>query len=625
MRQLVFGLGVLLCLAALTSAQDRPLGGGGDMVKVSVVNVEAFVTDKKGEPAPDLSRDDFEIRIDGKPVRVDYFDAPAGAVPAAAPEAPAESAAAPASPGPEPLQLVVYVDNTEIRQANRYRVIRQLEEYLTSRLAPGDRVMIVSHDPGLHVRLPWTEDRAAIQGTLEALKTMPVGGDAEERDRRFAFEHMMSIQVAALSEIPPRPCPPEIAGPAHSFAQSRRREVVETLGALTAIVNSLAGMPGPKALLHVSDGLPILPGAELFEFLYQICGGGAATSGLSQLRPKQEAFGQENSRLEGFERESDPEAAAYEVYDSLTLGPNAYQAASQAHVDAQSYNLLKQVDSLAGHANSRRVTFYLLQASGLEAPGASRLTSGPADRMTRFPSIETTERKSRQDTLSALASATGGKAILNANDALPDLDGMRRDFATAYSLGFSFEERADGSEHRIDVRVKRPGLRVRHRQSFRDKTAAERAVDRTLAALFHGAEDNPLEVQIAVGETARSGGDHYLVPVKLKIPLFKLGLLNRADSLDGSLRLVVVTRDPEGGLSAVRQVPVSIHIPRQEMLTALGQYYLYTLTLKLPPGEQRVAVGIHDQGRGLASYLGHDVRVEAASPAQASAKAADGR
>jgi VWFA-related protein len=616
MRQLAFGLGALLCTAVLASAQERPLAGGGEVISVNVVNVEAFVTDRNGDPARGLTRDDFEVLVDGKPVRIDYFDAPAGTAPAVAPAAPVDGPEALPQPGPEPLHVVVYLDNTEIRQANRYRVLRQLEQFLTRHLSRGDRVMIVSHDPGLHVRLPWTDDPEAIQQVLEALKTTPVGGDTEERDRRFAFEHMMQIQVLALSEIPPRPCPPEIAGPAHTFAQSRRREVVATLGALTAIVNSLAGLPGPKALLHVSDGLPIAPGAELFEFLYQICGGGGSTSGLGQVPPR---TGAQSSQEERIDREPDPETAALAVYDSLSLGLKAYQAASQAHIDAQSYNLLKQVDALAGHANSRRVTFYMLQASGLEAPGASRLTSGPADRMTRFPTIETTERQGRQDTLSALATATGGKAILNANDALPDLDAMRRDFANAYSLGFSFEERADGKEHRIDVRVKTAGLKVRHRQSFRDKSIAERAVDRTLAALVHGAEDNPLEVQIAVGEAAQSDGEHYLVPVKLKIPLFKLGLLNREDTLEGSLRLLVVSRDPDGALSSVRQVPVAIHIPRKEMLTALGQYYLYTLTLKLSAGAQRVAVGIHDQGRGLASYLGRDFSVDAAQAAQAAA------
>jgi hypothetical protein len=318
----------------------------------------------------------------------------------------------------------------------------------------------------------------------------------------------------------------------------------------------------------------------------------------------------------------DPELAATQVIDPMALGPSAYQGVSQAPLDAQSYSVAKQIATLAAHANSRRVTLYTLQASGLEAEGGRMLT-GPAQRLLRFPSIERTDRQGRQDTLFALAKATGGKAILNANDALPDLAAMRRDLASLYSLGFSFGERADGQEHRIALRVKRPGLKVRHRESFRDKTEAERAVDRALATLLWGSEDNPLGIEISVGEVAKSDDASYLVPVRLKIPLFKLGMVTREAGFEGSLRLVVVTRNPEGLLSPIRQVPVPIRIPRQQVLHAMGQYYLYTLTLKLPAGEQRVAVGVRDELQKLASYLGKDLSVGA--PEVAKAPPSDGR
>jgi len=75
------------------------------------------------------------------------------------------------------------------------------------------------------------------------------------------------------------PCAPNIADPVRGYAAQQRQEVRATLGRLGLLVNSLAGLPGRKALLYVSDGIPLQPGAELFEVLNQICGGGAATSG----------------------------------------------------------------------------------------------------------------------------------------------------------------------------------------------------------------------------------------------------------------------------------------------------------------------------------------------------------
>lgn len=601
MKPLALSLAALLVSAPL--AAQKPLTSSGDVVTVSVISVEALVTDKQGEPVTGLGREDFELTVDGKPVSVEYFEAPAGAGPAPAPSA--RPAAPVEEPRPEPTSLVVFVDNSEMRQASRLRVLAQLEELLLQRLPPEDRILIVTHDPGLHVRLAWTSDRDAIRQAVARLKELPVGGDELDRARSRAFNDVVTLQWAAVNDFPPRPCSPEITSPAHTYAQDRRHQVLASLSALSAVVSSLASTPGPKALLHVSDGLPVMPGADAFEYLYQICGGGLSAG----IGPLNHFANLGDSRRVGSEV-FDLDAIATTVIDTMALGARAYQGVSQAPLDAQSYNVTKQIEALAAHANSRRVTLYTLQASGLESENGRPLT-GPAQRVTRFPSIATTDRQGRQDTLFALAKATGGKAILDANDALPDLTAMRRDLASFYSLGFTYNERADGSQHRLGLRVKRPGLKVRHRETFRDKTDAERAVDRALATLLWNTEDNPLEIEMTVGEASQAEGDLYLVPVRLKIPLFKLGIVTRDTGFEGNLRLVVVTRDPEGTLSPVRAVPVPIRIPRNEVLHAMGQYYLYTLTLKMQAGDQRVAVGVRDELQKVASYLGHDLHVGA--------------
>jgi hypothetical protein len=105
------------------------------------------------------------------------------------------------------------------------------------------------------------------------------------------------------------------------------------------------------------------------------------------------------------------------------------------------------------------------------------------------------------------------------------------------------------------------------------------------------------------------------VPVRLKIPLFKLAILNQQDTYRGKLRLLVATRDENGGASPVRQVEVPLNIPRKEVLSALGQYYVYTLTLKLKPGLQHVAVAVRDEIATTTSYLSRPVTVNATASA----------
>jgi len=623
---LVFSCVLLASEPAAAAAAARRVANNpgtlGASVEVNIVNVEVYVTDAGGKPVTGLRERDFDLREDGRKVSISHFAALAGSnaasrnapPPAGQPGIPEAAAGA-----AEPWNLIVFVDNYDLHPASRTRALQQVRDFLAHRLAPADRVMVASLDPGLRVWLPFSTDRAAVDSSLKQVEGLAVHGPATDRDRQHAFDNILSIQANSLSQPQPQACPQDIARPAHDFAAARRDEVFHTLGGLTVMVNSLSGVPGRKALLYVSDGLPVTPGEEVFQFLAEICGGGgsaglghqgvvgqhntvedvSAGDGDKPTRPAQQ-LREDNANL-------DPAA----VYDARSLGPGAYQAVSQAPLDTQSYNVGKQLETLVAHANAQRVTLYTLQASGLAAPGGSEADAGPGDRLTQFPSIAAAARASSQGSLTALAAGTGGRAILDVNDFGLDLARMQEDLTTYYSLGYTPSHSGDGKEHRITVQVKRSGARLRYRESYRDKPVIEKAVDRTLAALFYGIEENPLNIELEVGDQIPGAGGNVSVPVHVKIPLFKLALIDADETLDGSLRLLVAARSADGRMTPIRQVAVPIHVPRQEQLTALGQYYDYTLTLQLAPGEQRVAVGIRDDVAATASYLSRAITVNA--------------
>jgi hypothetical protein len=215
-----------------------------------------------------------------------------------------------------------------------------------------------------------------------------------------------------------------------------------------------------------------------------------------------------------------------------------------------------------------------------------------------------------------LASDTGGRAILNANDLTHDLTHIQEDFASYYSLAYSPPHSGDGHDHRIEVRVKRPGLKVRYRQGYRDKPALERTVDRTLASLLYGYEDNPLEIQVEVGDSeplALSNGKSasWSVPIRLRIPLFRVTMLPTEKSFEGKLRLLVATDNAAGKRTPVRQVQVPISIPRLSALTALGQYYQYEVKLNLETGEQHLAIAVRDEATTTTSFLARTLKLGA--------------
>jgi VWFA-related protein len=565
---------------------DRPAAppAFGEVVEVNVVNVDVQVTDRDGRPVGDLQRDDFEVFEDGKRVKVTNFER-------VKPEPSPEPAAGAASAGPgeprsevapeERLHLIVYVDNFNLDPAHRTRVLEQVRGFLRD-LRPADRVMLVTNDLGLNVRLPFTHDPAALEAALTAIEHLTAPGATAESERQTALRRVLEIREAM--RMIEGPCGRSMVTPAESYADTTRQEVLRSIGAMTVLVNSLAGIPGRKALLYVSDGLPATPGEEVFQLLFELCAGGS-NSGLT------------------------------DVHDSELLALDSYKG-REAPLDAQRYSVLQDLDRLTAHANANRVTLYTLQASGLRGNTAASAEHDQEVRMLQLPSIQAVQTANLQSSLTLLASETGGQAILNANDVTPDLRRMKEELGTFYSLGYVPEHSGDGRVHRIEVRLKRPGLQVRHRRSYRDKPALERAVDRTLAAVYHGFEDNPLEVVLKLGEQTPAQGDvdRFLVPITLRIPLFKLGIQPQQDrTYQGRLRLLVSTRDERGGVSPIRQIEVPLHIPEAQILYAMGQFYEYELTLTLPKGEQHVAIAVRDEATATTSVLSRTLRVGTAA------------
>jgi len=559
-------LGPLFLAAAAPSAAQVSIAQGdfAEKVEVHVVNVDVLVTDRDGRPVAGLQAKDFEILEDGRPVTISNFalatpgpvPAPPAAVsggPAAAPAVPATPAApaAPAADVPEEdrLHLAVVFDNLNTAPHHRTRILDDLRRFLADGLAPTDRVLLVTWDRGLAVRQPFTSDRAAVDRALDRISTLSAHGNELERERRSALQTILSTRQL-VTDSGGSPCDPRIAQPVFGYAESARNQVLQTIGGLTLMINSLSGVPGRKALLYVSDGFPVTPGEEMFQVLYEICGGGGIAQGLV-------------GGVDG-------------AQDAAVLNPDDYQG-NQAALDAQRYSTVNDLRKLTAHANAQRVTLYTLQASGLRGSASGSAEYGGDERVLQLPSVQLVATSNVRNSLNVLAADTGGRAIFDANEVDLDLARMRSDLAAGYSLGFVAEHGGDGREHALEVRVKRPGLKVRFPRSYRAKPAREKIVDRTLASLFHGMEENPLELQVLPGEPTAAAADTLRTPIRLRIPLYKLAILTRPDVFEGRLRVYVIARDGEGGTSPMREINVPIRIPREQVLTALGQFFAYDI------------------------------------------------
>ena len=535
-----------------SKASEVSAGFIGETVNVNVVNVDVYVTDSKGNRVKGLTRDDFQIFEDGRPMAITNFFAMDEGKPAAgAPLLVVPNAEAPApapevtanlpSPEDQRLVLVIYVDNVNLRPFNRNRVLKELRVFLNTKLKRDDLIMLVSYDRSVHVRQQLTSDPSLINSQLLALEKISAHGTSADSERRDALRRIEESDDvgSALSA-------------ARSYAESQYNDLAFSIDALRDIVNGLAGMPGRKAVVYVSDGLQMIVGQDVY---YAV----------------QEKFKDTTGLTQSFD------------YDSS-----------------------RRFRELTSTANANRVTFYTIDAAGLRgysSISAENQTAGQG------VFIDQVQIQNVQSSIRLMAEETGGKAIFNTNSFMPGLEKMADDFRTYYSLGYSPPHSGDGRYHEIKVKLKKKGLVARNREGYRDKTPETQMNDGTLAALNFPFQSNPLGVDIEFGSPTRRSDGFFVVPVDVRIPLGKLVLVPRETESEAAARVFVAAQDTEGGVSEVQQAAVPIRVPTDQVATIGQKFYTYSLSLLMRPGEQKVAVGLRDDIANTTSFVARSVRV----------------
>jgi VWFA-related protein len=526
----------LLALCALPLAAQAPVRDDSfsDEIRVNVVNLDVFVSDKQGKPLEGLQVGDFTVTEDGKPVKITNFYTekrqPAGGDAKAAAERPLD----------QRLRLVVFVDDVNTEPGTRAQILDRISPFLRQNLLPGDEVMLVRYAQKLDIRRSFTSDVGQIEADIATLK----GQSSDLRKYEVSLEHAFDDIIDAIyaaggwSTVEER---------VRAWAEQESAVVSGALQGLDGVVGWLAGVPGRKAILYVSDGLPLMPGDDLFQWA-------AAHSGYRV-----------SQRISGL--------------NSMTL------------------ELTKRFRDVTSHASRNRITFYPIEGYG--------------SRTVRGTQIQEVLVANRQNGLRFLADDTGGRAMLNAGDALTALHLMGEDLTTYYSLGFTPDRPGDEVEHKIEVKVKARGAQVRHRQWYRDKTMGEAVAERTLAVMRFGPEDNPLGASLEI-QPARQQNGATLVPVRVKVPIAKLYLQARDKSRAGRLRLYLVASSG-GSTTPVKETRVvTVELPEAEAAAGSKREYVHEVGIPLQEGSWSIGVAVRDELAATTSYLRKDFTVPAA-------------
>jgi VWFA-related protein len=249
-----------LAAALPAAAQPNRVETFGESIDVRLVNVEAVVTDGKGERVRGLAAADFRLLVDGREVPVEYFTevVEGKAATAAAPGAPAQAVAA-----GEPVgrSYLVYVDNSfalaNVRDAMLVKVERDL-----SLLKPDDRMAVLAFDGRrIAVLSGWTSDLAALTAALERARASHSEGTQQlmhqrklQRDIDWAREMGLDADQLAAFENDTR----------NRISPEARTQLGRTAAAAAGALRGFDVPPGRKVMLLLSAAWTMRVAPQLY-------------------------------------------------------------------------------------------------------------------------------------------------------------------------------------------------------------------------------------------------------------------------------------------------------------------------------------------------------------------------
>ena len=535
-----------------------------DEIALTIANLIVYVTDKKGRAVTNLTQDDFEILQDGDPKQITNFklytdevvrsefgvtDGLAGPNAAPIPDLTVEG-------GPQPVHLVLYIDNQNLDPLDRNRVLSQTRDFVRTNLHPPAQMMVVAYQRSFEVLQEFTSDPSKILKAMRLVRTYTGGRTERDSSRKDIVDRIQRVEAerkAGSSRSRGGSSQGsaewnEIYNLIDNYAKESVNNLQFTLDSLRQIITSLTGLPGKKGVIYVSNGLPMIPGMELF---YE---------------------------------------ASKSMNDSTILS-RMFE-----------YDRSRIYRQLAATANAQDVTLYTIDASGLSLEGM-----GSAEYATAAdPMMSSIGRNNYTDSLRFLADETGGIAIFNTNDIGPRLEFITQDLYTYYSIGYPLQATGQDKVHRVKVKLRDDpafsDYELRYRSRFVEKSLETRVQDRVVSSLVFEIDENPMDLKIEAGTPAPASEKRWLLPAHLSFPLTSVALLPEGEDFVARIVLFIAARDTDGKRSDLVRQSHEVRIPASRYEELKDRDFGIDTQLLMEAGRYKIAVAVLDPLTRQVSY-----------------------
>jgi VWFA-related protein len=399
---------------------------GEDVVRVNTVLVQTDVTvfDRRGTFVEDLKREQFVLKVDGKPREISFFEkVRAGSHSEEAQLAAARGSAIGGNTGGAPIPLdrgrtvFLFVDDVHVSASDIVQVRESLKRFVDRTMGQNDEVAIITTSGQIGFLQQLTNNKAVLRAAIDRVTSRFQNSHDAERPAMSEYqavlvEHndvdVLGFFIDALRKEFPG-LPRQVAGDmvrmrASAMLQQAGTITTNTLAVLEGLVKSTARLPGRKLVLFFSGG-----------FLLD----------------------QKN---------------------------------------ADTFDRLRRVTAAAAAAG---VVIYSIDARGLVVSTSDVSGPSPFDPTGRLARAGGGELFATQDGLNALARDTGGRAFFNTNALSASVTTAVQESSVYYLLAWRPENDEQRSQRfrQIEVSVVgRPELLVRFRRGFGEVEPAESSV-----------------------------------------------------------------------------------------------------------------------------------------------------
>ncbi len=257
-----------------------------------------------------------------------------------------------------------------------------------------------------------------------------------------------------------------------------------------------------------------------------------------------------------------------------------------------------QLEETVDSANRSDVSFYTMDARGLLAmpPGgdaSSASPSGTAIYSADAVSSQISSLHNSRDTLSTLATDTGGRMFHDLNDFAPAYSDVQKENSSYYLLGYSpSDTRSNGRFRRIKVTVDRKGVKLEARpgyyapKNFRQFTTEDKEEQLT-QAMDSATPFLELPLAVEAAHFQEPGGQYYVV-LAAKLPGSSIPFKQKSTTRRAQFDFAWRATDPSGKVVAALRDTLPVKLDANTYQEVLKGNILYEGGFVLPPGNYKL-------------------------------------